>query len=141
MVELAKKRGIEDMSPAERELILKKPIGECSSEEKDWKLALLQERVDGIVAGQDLTKLGPEDLVWITVPLKPDGNLFEINLKNYYGRIKVQKRLAEELMYRISASYQMEKERLISRGNAPKDDRIRGEHQATIERFTQMMED
>jgi hypothetical protein len=139
-MEAAKKRSAVDMSPAEKELILAKPIAECSNEEKDQKLELLQERVDLIGMSQDLSKVGPEDLVWITVPLKPDGNIFEINLKNYYGRIKVQKRLAEELMYRISASYQIEKERLMSRGNAPKDDRIRGEHQATIERYTQMME-
>lgn len=141
MVEAVKKRSVSEMSPAEKELILAKPIAECSNEEKDQKLELLQERVDMINMSQDLTKLGPDDIVMITVPLKPDGNLFEINLKSYYGRIKVTKKLAEELMYRISNSYQIEKERLISRGNVKKDDQIRGEHQATIERYTQMMED
>lgn len=130
------------LTPADKEALIAKPIGECSQIEKDLKLQILEERVKGIAVSQDLSKLGPDDLVYITVPLKDDGEMFEINLNKYYGRIKVTKRAAEQLMYMISDHYEKVKERTIDRGNARRKNNkgLRGEDHAVVERYQSMME-
>ena len=130
------------MAPADKEKLIAKPITDCSQIEKDLKLLILEERVKGIAADLDLSKLGPTDKVFITVPLKDDGEMFEINLKKYYGRIAVEKRTAEQLMYMISDHFEKVKERTTDRGNLNRrrpGNEIRGEGAAMVERYTSMM--
>lgn len=138
-----KMKSLAELSHAEKEALIAKPITECSQVEKDLKLAILDERVRGIVSAQDLSKVGPDDPVWVTVPLKDDGEMFEINLKKYYGRIEVTKRTAETLMYMISDHFGRVRERTTDRGNVnrrQRDGMIRGENAAVIERYNTMLE-
>lgn len=137
------KKKLSELSPAEKEALIAKPISQCSQIEKDLKLEILEERVKGIVVAKDLSSLGPDDLVTITVPVKTDGEMFEINLKKYYGRIQVTKRTAEQLMYMMSDHFARQRDLLKDRGNrnrGPQSSIIRGEESIQLERYQQIME-
>lgn len=122
------------------ETIMKKPIGELSVEELKLRLAAVEKKGAIQLKGKNLNDLKPDDLVEISVPFAPLGEVYKINEVPYTeGTHKVPLRVARQLASMISESFKIERERLTSRSNHMQGAMLRGEELAKIQRFEQII--
>jgi len=88
----------------------------------------------------NLSGVGPDDLVTITMCAGPMGDIFDLNGRKYPpGKHVVKRRVAQDLRYRVSTAYKVERERLVSRSNVAHGAILRGEDIAKVERFENIM--
>jgi hypothetical protein len=95
-----------------------------------------------LVTGSGLEGLKPNDLVAITIPPGPMGEVYKINEKMFPpGKHKVKLKVARQLAGMVSESWRMERERLTSRSNILKQGVLQLQNVAKIERFQQIMKE
>lgn len=130
------------------EKIMAKDIAQLTPEELRLRLKALEAKItvltkDTMVKSvTDLTAIGPDDKVVITMCAGPMGDTFKIQEKPFPpGRHEVTKRIADQLAYMVSEAYKIERERLMSRSNMLEGALLRGETLAKIERFEQIMKE
>lgn len=126
--------------------IMEKDIALLTQEELRIRLKELEKKISilsaDVMVKTDLTTLGPDDKVEITMCAGPMGDIYKINEVPYMpGKHVVTKRLAEQLAYMVSESYKIERERLMSRGNLMEGALLRGEQLARIERYQEIMKE
>jgi len=139
----------EEKMPTEIDIdaLMKKDVDDLTPEElkirlKNTEAKIAELRLDSSMHsdGRNIDEIGPDDLVTITVPSSPMGDIYNLNWKYYPpGRHQVPKRVAQHLAYVISESWKIERERLMSRTNKFSGSLLRGEDIARIERFEQIM--
>jgi hypothetical protein len=127
--------------------ILEKDIDALTPIQLKRRLQLLEEKMAGLQmpvttamleAGKSPAFLLPDDVVEIEMPLGPMGDVFKINETPYYGRCQVKLRTAQQLSSMVSNAYQIERERLQSRGSALDSAILRGEALVKIQRFNKI---
>lgn len=128
--------------------IMAADIDKLTPNELKLRLKALEEKIRlapipaDIKANTDLSGLGPEDLVVITMVAGPMGDIFNFSGTSYPpGRHTVKKRIAESLQYYVSEAYKIEREKLMSRSNINQSAMLRGEDLARVERFQQIMKE
>lgn len=128
--------------------IMASDVDKLTPNELKLRLKALEEKISLSPIAEGKTKIdkgnligvGPDDLVTITMPAGPQGDTFNLNGHKYPpGEHVVKNRIAQDLRYRVSAAYKIERERLVSRSNATQSAILRGEDIARIERFENIM--
>lgn len=130
-----------DDPPVDEEAILKIPLSECSEEQVRLRAEILEKRLAKVQSSlpADLRGLKPTDRVEITMPLAPDGSLYTINDKPYYGKIVVELQTARQLLSMVSEASRVERDRLRER-KGPTDSTIyRGDDQLKLQRYKEIM--
>ena len=128
--------------------IMEKDIAQLTPEELRLRLKALEEKITVLTretmvkSPTDLTAIGPDDLVEISMCSGPMGDVFKIQEKPYGpGRHTVTKRIADQLAYMVSEAFKIERERLMSRSNVMEGALLRGEQLAKIERYEEIMKE
>lgn len=125
------KKDVEDLTPEELKIRLKNTEAKIAEMKLDTSLH---------TDGRSIDEIEPDEIVEITVPSSPMGDTYNLNFKYFPpGVHKVKKRVALDLAYRISQSWRIERERLMSRTNKMSGAILRGEELVKINRYEEIM--